>query len=472
MGTLMQEVDYGDSDGNDENHLVDGDDIHDVHPQILHLQSQNSSLQMQLRSNEDRNHQLFVEIDQLRQENERLRLHLETSGEKNAISEHSYQEHIAYLENLVVKTKLKYKTMKKKYKGATHSYNSYASSEVDFGSELFYESFDHSSDVFPEKSTEDAESLKDEIQQQEEKNIKDLQLQLETKQMEIKQLEETINKYKQDIDQVSNKLKENENIVSLLRESLSEKESLLGCFKTEANVKIDEAIQYIKLIENEFHFDSSILPGSSEDNWEIEEKLDQFPSLIKKIYRDFVNIVFPSTGIKQGIATDVKPENINDQTVAATDSLQQSITATNQLQERKSNFNESHCTRKLSVELPIKQILTEKSQQDEKVGFMKMRKSGHPGYRRTISQEPTKQKFDVPVGLLRRRSSLSVKKDILSTFKLEETPDYPCFPTVTSQLQDNSFSVENDEKHFAMFLLALKSDRSNLIERVGMYFNI
>ena len=101
---------------------------------------------------------------------------------------------------------------------------------------------------------------------------------------------------------------------------------------------------------------------------------------------------------------------------------------------------------------------------------MKLRKSGHPGYRRAISQEPNNKKFDVPIGLFKRRSSLSVKKDILSTFKIEDTPDYPCFPSVTLQLQENNFSNESDEKHFAMFKLSLKSDRCNLIERVGKYY--
>ena len=43
MGTLMEEVDYCDSDENDH------DDVHDIHPHILHLQTQNHNLQMQLK---------------------------------------------------------------------------------------------------------------------------------------------------------------------------------------------------------------------------------------------------------------------------------------------------------------------------------------------------------------------------------------------------------------------------------------
>lgn len=42
----------------------------------------------------------------------------------------------------------------------------------------------------------------------------------------------------------------------------------------------------------------------------------------------------------------------------------------------------------------------------------------------------------------------------------------PCFPAVLLQLEEGE-TARDLERHFAMFSLALKSDRTNLIERVG-----
>ena len=47
----------------------------------------------------------------------------------------------------------------------------------------------------------------------------------------------------------------------------------------------------------------------------------------------------------------------------------------------------------------------------------------------------------------------------------------PCFPSVLLQLEEAD-TGRDLEQHFAMFSLALKSDRTNLIERVGRTFSI
>ena len=47
----------------------------------------------------------------------------------------------------------------------------------------------------------------------------------------------------------------------------------------------------------------------------------------------------------------------------------------------------------------------------------------------------------------------------------------PCFPSVLLQLEEAD-TGRDLEQHFAMFSLALKSDRTNLIERVGTTFSI
>ena len=107
-------------------------------------------------------------------------------------------------------------------------------------------------------------------------------------------------------EDINSKLDGCQGNVELLRENLLEKESFLVSFKMETNAKIDEAIQYIKLIENEFQL-KSVLPGNNDnDDWQVEEKLEQFPSFIKQIYRDFVNLRASNW------CSDVETQNIID----------------------------------------------------------------------------------------------------------------------------------------------------------------
>ena len=69
---------------------------------------------------------------------------------------------------------------------------------------------------------------------------------------------------KRTVASISEKLEASEAMVQLLRSNLSEVETQLEGFKQETSSALDEAVQYIKLIENEFNLASSV-PGG--DSW-------------------------------------------------------------------------------------------------------------------------------------------------------------------------------------------------------------
>ena len=86
------------------------------------------------------------------------------------------------------------------------------------------------------------------------------------------------------------KYEESEDKVRLFNVTLREKVKLEESMKNETNSQIDEALQYIKLIENEFCLDNNISSGIDEDV-ELKIKIEQLPEIIKNIYRSMVNIM-------------------------------------------------------------------------------------------------------------------------------------------------------------------------------------
>ena len=249
----------------------------------------------------------------------------------------------------------------------------------------------------------------------------------------------------------------------------AEKEEFLSCFKAETNKKIDEAIQYIKLIENEFKLDSNF---PRDENWEIEEKLELFPSFIKKIYRDFVSIIVPKK------SADVNIENIFTEPAETT----ADNTKSPNLNENKSGLNDSNekFTENTDTDevdhTPSSDETVQKKQSKTEDDRNARRKVGFPGFNRAISHDPrfsaikTDQQEDnnktVRESLMKRRSSLNVKKDILSAFRNETISFSSYFPTVLSQL-DTYMNEKDTEKIFAMFILAVKSDKITLQQREG-----
>ena len=153
------------------------------------------------------------------------------------------------------------------------------------------------------------------------------------------------------------------------------------------------------------------------------------------------------------------------------------------------------------------EMRSQEQQQMEKVdsvsGFLKQRKLGLPRLVRTISHDPTKIKAGAMVlmmlfvsgndstpagrrylfcaefspfprqtgggGALVPRGHSKVSEESVVTGWSRPHPGpalAPCFPSVLLQLEEAD-TGRDLEQHFAMFSLALKSDRTNLIERVG-----
>ena len=158
------------------------------------------------------------------------------------------------------------------------------------------------------------------------------------------------------------------------------------------------------------------------------------------------------------------------------------------------------------------EIRGQEQQQMEKVdsvsGFLKQRKLGLPRLVRTISHDPTKIKAGAMVLMMlfvsgndstpagrrylfcaefspfprqtggggasvpRGHSKVSEESVVTGWSRPHPGPALaPCFPSVLLQLEEAD-TGRDLEQHFAMFSLALKSDRTNLIERVGRTFSI
>ena len=234
--------------------------------EVARLQEQNKVLEEQLRTREETSRQLQQEAEDLRRQ---LRTKHLTMDEEICL-----RNRIANLEDACSRTRVKYKQMKRNFK---------ALQKETFSTSSFVyttSSFDYDNESINEPS--DVEETKD----HQEEIVGRLQQELAASEERLRQVTED----KKTVASISEKLEASEAMVQLLRTNLSEVEAELEVFKQETSSAIDEAVQYIKLIENEFRLASSV-PGG--DSWPLEDKLSQLPSFIKKIYRDFINLDFP-----------------------------------------------------------------------------------------------------------------------------------------------------------------------------------
>ena len=234
--------------------------------EVARLQEQNKVLEEQLRTRDETSRQLQQEVEDLRRQ---LRTKHLTMDEEICL-----RNRIANLEDACSRTRVKYKQMKRNFK---------ALQKETFSTSSFVyttSSFDYDNESINEPS--DVEETKD----HQEEIVGRLQQELAASEERLRQVTED----KKTVASISEKLEASEAMVQLLRTNLSEVEAELEVFKQETSSAIDEAVQYIKLIENEFRLASSV-PGG--DTWSLEDKLSQLPSFIKKIYRDFINLDFP-----------------------------------------------------------------------------------------------------------------------------------------------------------------------------------
>ena len=234
--------------------------------EVARLQEQNKVLEEQLRTRDETSRQLQQEAEDLRRQ---LRTKHLTMDEEICL-----RNRIANLEDACSRTRVKYKQMKRNFK---------ALQKETFSTSSFVyttSSFDYDNESINEPS--DVEETKD----HQEEIVGRLQQELAASEERLRQVTED----KKTVASISEKLEASEAMVQLLKTNLSEVEAELEGFKRETSSAIDEAVQYIKLIENEFRLASSV-PGG--DSWPLEDKLSQLPSFIKKIYRDFINLDFP-----------------------------------------------------------------------------------------------------------------------------------------------------------------------------------
>ena len=286
MGTLMEEVSYEDDTDTREvesEHSRDRENL-----EISHLRHQNRLLEEQLRSNEESNERLNDDLESLKREYDLLRAKSERKKDQEDFDAY-LRERNGYLEELYARTRVKYKSLKKSFKALQRdSCSNFTSFDQDF-----QESNDHEQTSVAQQSEADLNGSAETLSR--------LQTELSEIKKETSALAQKLTQEIKFKEEYRLKHEEAEARLVHLKGNLTKKENMLKDFQTETNCKIDEAIQYIKLIENEFHLDT-IFP--SDAKLTLEEKLDQFPTFIKKIYRDFVNWEFPNkrtTDVSQSI---------------------------------------------------------------------------------------------------------------------------------------------------------------------------
>ena len=287
MGTLMEEVSYeDDTDIREEEEDMQTRDRENL--EISHLRHQNRLLEEQLRSNEESNERLSKDLESMRRELNLFRAKCEKNQDQEDFAAYLIERN-GFLEELYARTRVKYKSLKKSYKALQRESCSNLTS-FDQDIESIQDSHDNDQSFVLIERNED---LSDDGG-----TLGRLQRELTETKRETSSLAEKLSQEIQLKEEYRLKHKETEAMIVLLKGDLAKKENLLTDFQSETDCKIDEAIQYIKLIENEFQL-NTVLPSDLELT--LEEKLDQFPIFIKKIYRDFVNLEFPTK------RTDVSP---------------------------------------------------------------------------------------------------------------------------------------------------------------------
>ena len=111
-------------------------------------------------------------------------------------------------------------------------------------------------------------------------------------QKELEDRNVIINQLKENTTQTQRKYEEAERKVQLLNASLEEKEKLAESFKLETNSQVDEAVQFVKLIENEFHLDRTAI----DEEVELKMKIEKFPEMMRNVYRNLVSTLVPPPG--------------------------------------------------------------------------------------------------------------------------------------------------------------------------------
>lgn len=283
----MEEVSY--EDDTDTREVEDRHHRDQENLEISHLRHQTRLLEEQLRSNEESNERLIDDLESLRRDYDLLREKSEQNRNQEDFDAY-LKERNEYLEELYARTRVKYKNLKKSFKALQRdTCSNFTSFDQDF--ENIQESNDHEQSLFELKRDLSCSA----------ETLGRLQMELCETKTESSALAQKLGLEIQHKEEYRLKHEETEALLVHLKDCLAKKENMLKDFQTETNCKIDEAIQYIKLIENEFHLET-VLP--SDVTLTLEEKLDQFPTFIKKIYRDFVNLEFPNnrtTDVSQSI---------------------------------------------------------------------------------------------------------------------------------------------------------------------------
>ena len=431
MGTLVEEVNFSDEEGeawiNIEATNVSYDRLGDENAS---LKKRNRHLETQLRHAEEKNCQLNKDLGNLNFQLKSLKAKSVPSSELNQDKDDiiALREKIESLEDSLARLKIKYKRSKsqlKEFKG--HQQN---------------DSPQQSLDTFSPKERDEHVKLQNIIDQ--------LNNELELKDQLIKEVEENTANIEIKLQNAVEKYKESENEVEVVNAALLEKNQLEESLRTETNSQIDLALRYVRMIESELGLQDDVSSGVVEDE-DVMRKIEKVPGLIQKIY-----LKMSATPLSPELAEvevlDLKPES--------------------------SSGAEDRAERPPVLQ-PEAEVLTERSaERDPHQHKQRKMANGIQRLIRTVSHDPTAGGQEEasqlpllrpPVNLAKPKTSLSMKKDILSCLRSDPSPGsgYPCFPSVMLQISENQFNEENVEKQQAMFLLALKCDRMSLLERLG-----
>jgi len=395
-----------------------------LNQQISEHIDKNTRLEGLLRNCKEKIHTILKENEDLQKKNE-LFVAQNFKPEKKESEDFEIQlrQRIDFLESKLAKTKVKYKLLKKN----TKKEKLQAQSEAESTSE---QSFNRKF----------------------EEEIPELKLMINDQCKQIQQLTE-------ENHQIKIKLSDSLEMVKLCSENAVEKEKFLSSFKSEANKKINEVLECIKFAGKKFNLSNTLL---SDENWEIEEKLDNLPILIRNLYENAIKKI-----VLENQEDDVLHDGIADPLETNHELSAEFLSKLlNEAENDSSNANEIIIQSGSSVNPSSEKVIK--------------RKIGFPGINRTTSFDPSIKERDLQELLLsarrgsllsketisKRNCGLTVKKDVLENLNHPENLINPYFPSILRDLGDFSDASESVENNFALISLAIKSDKPSLQTRI------
>ena len=517
MGTIVDGMEYWETVTNQREESSEDETLVNTREEVKFLRDKIRNLEQELRKAEDKNVQLYNEIDFFKNQIENLKEKYYKEDDDHGL-ELLLREKISSLEDSYAKLRVKYKRNKGEIKELKYQLGEMGAQSFERDSDLSEQLVDTEKNWEIEKQLKDQSMIRNQRQEQNdigsEANIKQnglignfefqnslLATEIKTLRMEAENTQKILEQEKRDSEQTKSKIQELQILINNLKSKSDEKDLAFEKYKKNTEKLVNRAMAQVSAIFKELGLGPHDEVKESELFEEQIDSLTQSLATMAEKVKELQKEKHEKTSLKHqmsicnapafksNIETEMK--NVNDESI-------EKISADCTMME---NVAEDAGTDvSICFEKNGKQIHTNSIQTSEVVQkHAHLRKLGVPSFLRSISHEADQKegsssitskqigngntlKNDLSIrkgslmvpGNVVRKSSLTIKKDILNVFKSEESSKFPPFPALLLQLQNRindeqhtTETEEDTEKEFALLTMAMKSDRISLLERVG-----